>query len=129
MTVKIATKGENVMTKKAGRLGLYTGVIVAALAVAPAAQAQLTINSTQTLARVMVGNGSEAHQPNVVNVPTSTQPLIGIGALSPGHHSGSLATVSLLNTGRLLGVDVGGGNNAKTSIDVPNPIGKPILAP
>ena len=57
----------------------------------------------------------------------SQTPLVGVGALSgkPGH-DGSLVSVSVLNSTRLLGVSAGPvGSNG---VNVANPTGKPVLS-
>ncbi|WP_174299851.1 hypothetical protein [Caulobacter sp. S45] len=79
------------------------------------------------VAGVAVGNGVVQSQALVNTFQSGKTPLVGVGALSGNPtHSGSIASVSVLNTTRLLGVSAGPvGSNG---VNVFNPSGKPVLS-
>ena len=87
-----------------------------------------TISVPQAVLSVVVGNGVQQSAP-IVTVPSQGKPLIGVGALSgsPDHY-GSTASLSVLNTNRLLGVDGPGGEASALSISLRNPRQAPILS-
>ncbi len=71
-------------------------------------------------AGVTVGDGIHQTQPVVsAHTNSSAQPAVGVGALSGNpNHSGSTATVSVLNTNRLAGLDTGAkAGNASVSVE------------
>jgi hypothetical protein len=104
---------------------------VAAMVIGPAAYSQTTapvqVNTGQSLVGAAIGNGV-TQGARVVEVNSRSQPAVGVGALSPENHFGSAASVSALNSSRLLGVDGPGGKNATTSISVRNPKQAPVLS-
>ena len=76
---------------------------------------------------VAVGNGVVQGQAVVNTFQNGKTPLVGVGALSGNPtHSGSVASVSVLNNTRLLGVSAGPvGSNG---VNVFNPTEKPVLS-
>ncbi len=79
------------------------------------------------VAGVAVGNGVVQSHAIVNTFQSGKTPLVGVGALSGNpSHNGSVATVSVLNSERLLGVSAGpGGSNG---VNVFNTTGKPVLS-
>jgi hypothetical protein len=94
-----------------------------------ASGAPVTVGASQSLLGATGGNGISQSKP-VASVDGGGRPLIGVGALSGKQdHYGSAASVSVLNSARLVGVDGPGGAGSSTSISVQNPTSKPVLAP
>ncbi|MEG3175949.1 hypothetical protein U1872_06895 [Sphingomonas sp. RB3P16] len=110
---------------------MTSSLALALLAGGTAVSAQTTspsISVPSSPVVVLVGNGTQQNVP-VVSVPNQGQALIGLGALSGGpDHYGSMLSVSVLNTARLLGVDGPGGQGSALSISLPNPRQAPILS-
>lgn len=106
------------MTKR-NRLVLGSLALVFTVPVGGAAQAQ-------NLLGAVIGNGVTSGAP-VATLGSPGQSAVAVGALSgsPDHY-GSLLSLSLLNSNRLLGVD--GPAGAYTGLSVFNPSGQPILA-
>lgn len=106
---------------------LSTVVHAQTAATAPAIGAPLISTGNAPLTGVAIGNGIHQSQPVVSTFQGTTPPLIGVGALSGKvGHDGSVASVSVLNSSRLLGVSLGPvGSNG---LNVANPTGKPVLS-
>jgi hypothetical protein len=75
-----------------------------------------------------VGTGTNSQGQAVATTSSgSKQPMVGVGVLDGQYnHSGRVASVSALNTTRLVGVSTGPvGSNG---VNVMNPTGKPVLS-
>jgi hypothetical protein len=113
---------------------IFTGIALALSLGSTAVSAQvvsnsgLVLNTSQSLVGANIGNGITAGQ-SIVTIQAKGTPAIGVGALSgnPDHY-GSAASVSLLNSVRLLGVDSATGPNGANSISLKNPNPGPILS-
>jgi hypothetical protein len=89
----------------------------------------VTVPIPQQIISAVIGNGVQQSKP-IVSVPSSAMPLVGVGALSGGpNHYGTLLSVSLLNTARLVGIDGPGGKASPLSISLANPKLAPVLSP
>ena len=79
------------------------------------------------LSGIAIGDGVHQSQPIVNTFQGTTPPLVGVGALSGKvGHDGSLVSVSVLNSSRLLGVSAGPvGSNG---VNIANPTGKPVFS-
>lgn len=114
---------------------IFTGIALAISLGSTGAGAQVVSNSglvvktNQSLVGVVVGNGVTQGQ-TIVNVESQKAPAIGVGALSgnPSHY-GTVASLSVLNSARLLGVDGAAGPSRAGSISLNNPNPGPILNP
>ena len=122
-----------VLSSKSGRLAL--AVAFSAIAIPAAVSAQTlgspvitsgNLPAIDRVAGVGVGDGVNQSQPVVLAGGGKGKPLVGVGALSgQPTHNGSVATVSVLNSERLLGVSTGPvGSNG---VNVANSTGKPVL--
>jgi len=112
-----------------------TGVVAGGVMLPAGAQAQAITNApiaaglNQSVVGAAVGNGVTQGK-TVANVGGGDRPLVGVGALSAkSDHYGSAASVSVLNSERLLAVDGPGGPSSTTSVSVPNSTRQPVLAP
>jgi hypothetical protein len=83
-------------------------------------------NAVGNLAGVGVGNGMDRGKP-IFTTRNGSTPLVGAGVLSgQPNHNGSAASVSLLNTNRLVGASRGPvGSNG---VNVANPSHAPVLS-